>query len=117
MSDKVDLPSGGWALLRDPDTVRNRDRKEILRRVEGLDDNAGNITIAMSSVEFGLALMVEEWSFDELALPRDDLETLDDLTIEDFDALAQAIEPLMRKVFPSFDPSPDPASPTEPSSE
>lgn len=58
-----------------------------------------------------LGLLVESWSFD--GAPSE--ETLDELLdVADYDALAAAATPIVKKLFVNTKPSPDVESPSEP---
>lgn len=59
-----------------------------------------------------LGLLVQSWSFD--SEPSE--ETLDELDVADYDVLAEAATPVIRKLFVNVKPSPDAESPSEPSS-
>lgn len=117
-SQHVELPSGGWADLRDPDTIKAKDRKKVLL---SLDDVRGAMAEQMQAGEMVMALAVEKWSFD-LPVPIEDLDSLGELSIPDHDALATAAKPIHDILFPSFaddddgdDRDADPADPPEPS--
>jgi hypothetical protein len=60
-------------------------------------------------------MMIEEWSFD-LILPSIRLETLDELSMADYDALTEATKDVQNSLFPSLTDSPaneaDPKAPT-----
>lgn len=119
---RVELPSGGWAELRDPREVRTRDRKRALAEALGqLPDNAGQILTGLMSMDGLAILLVEKWSAPyapfngapRVGLTVDDLDALE---IPDMDALTRACEPAQRLLFPQIA-SPDnmrPGSPTPP---
>lgn len=111
---KVDLRNGAWASIRDVETITNRERRQAMRawnNTEGDDVERG---IALNDQL--IALFVDEWSFD-LPLPRDNIAVLEDLLGHDYDTLAHHVLEAQKNLFLNFDPTPDAASPTAPSSE
>lgn len=82
------------------------------------------VAASMDTLDVFMGMLIDSWT---LALPlpstapknEDDTprNVLDELDIEDYDTLSAAIEPLRRKLRPSFAPTPDEDSPTQPSSE
>jgi hypothetical protein len=114
----VDLPSGGWAELRDPREIRTKDRK---RALAGVSDERGKLVMGLDMMA-GLAVMlVEKWSvpyspFDGGTRLGLTFEDVDELIPGDTDALSAACEPARRLLFPG-QPTPDdmsPGSPTPP---
>lgn len=96
---KIDLPSGGWVLLRDPMTVKARDRKRVLLALDGVD---GRFARQFTEADTVLALAVAEWSFTDLPLPSEQPDSLDELSIADYDALCVAAKPFEQALFPDF---------------
>lgn len=95
---KIDLPSGGWVLFRDPLTVRRRDRRRVL---EALDDVEGFWHRQYVETDTLLALAVVEWSFD-LPIPSQDIDSLGDLTPADDDKLTTVVKEFEAAAFPNF---------------
>ena len=118
-----ELPSGGWVELRDVDTLRARDRKNVMRNVHDPEDGR---TIA-SLIEMGdgvLAMMVTAWELPYLEnapLPSVDLSVLEELTLPDETELQRLCAPAAKLVVTRSEPDPsdhdDPTSPTAPASE
>ena len=98
MSKKVTLPSGNTVTLKDPSLLLVKDRKKVIKASDG---NDGELTKALIIGDALIAMLVEEWSFD-LILPSVRLETLDELSIPDYDALAEATKDAQKALFPSI---------------
>jgi hypothetical protein len=122
MSEQVEV-AFGWIVLRDPRSVKDRERKAIMAAALGLsEDDMQDMLKRSKSQSFSdahdfenvfAATMVREWSFDEPITP-DGLSELSWVTRRD---ITEAVAPLFRGLFPEFDPDPSPDSPTEPSGE
>jgi hypothetical protein len=104
---RVDLPSGNTVDLRDQ--IKGGDRiaaQKALKfrtgedRVQVMEGDAGDqIAIAL------LIRMITGWSFEGRPVPSQQLDgnqasCLEDLDIDDYDALIQAVEPFIEKVTP-----------------
>jgi hypothetical protein len=128
---RYNLPSGGWVELRDPNTLKARDRKNVIRGVQ--DPEEGHVMARVVDMSDGIAAMlITAWSVPYLnggdtPLPSQDLSVLDELSISDDGALQGM--PEMLEAANLFKPgTPDPSdytkpdgspnldSPTEPSS-
>lgn len=140
---RVELPRSQHAMLRDPEEVPERLRRPLLDAMEqvsvavtaagvtqaeiaaardGDEELAAAIGIkAMAHGARGrqraandllIVALVESWSF---ATPVS-VESLLDLPGRTYDALVEACDPYLAAMSPDFDPSPDPDSPTRPSS-
>lgn len=85
---RVELPSGGYAVFRDPVSVSGRERLGLEREAEaGLKREAqGERVSGTTWVEHMLALMLKEWSHPVL-VPRDNPEALLDIPALDADLL------------------------------
>lgn len=136
--EKITLPSGGWVQLRDPDTLREKHQKQVIRAIQKARDKAGDDgnETAWASVETAAALVIVAWDFpyrpdpieqpDGTLVPRGwdtpakDPSILEELRRVDYDALLDATKPHRTELFP---PRPDPgdyadeSSPTEPANE
>lgn len=121
---KLDLPSGGWILLRDPKTLRRKDRQRLLSRLSA--DTAPGTELSQFSAGMrmidGLELMmIVEWSIPYLDDPNaaPTAELLDELYLDDAAVLTEACEPVMTIITPRGA-SPAgmavPGSPTRPAS-
>lgn len=109
---KVDLLDGNWALLRDDvGRIPHGDRKRLMKAWTGEDDTVDNVTRMTEAL---ICALVTEWSLD-LPLPREKPEVVDELAGHDYDMLQHHVVGLQKQLYVSFDPTPDPASPTPPS--
>lgn len=114
----VDLPSGGWAELRDPREVRTKDRK---RAVAGIDMEGPKVVAALDMMSGMSVLLVEKWTvpyapFNGATRLGITFEDIDELIPGDTDALNNACLPAQRLLFPEM-PTVDnmkPGSPTPP---
>jgi hypothetical protein len=99
MAEKtVTLPSGNTAVFRDPDTLKVKDRKKILMAI-GAEDLG--LAQGLKLVDGLLAMIIKEWSFD-LIIPSVKIDSLDELSIPDYDALTEAAADAQKKLFPNF---------------
>lgn len=98
MSNKIELPSGGWAMLRDPKTLKHADRQKLYK---GLDSNTPSLERGMIVADRLVALLVESWSF-ELIPPSIRFESIGELDVEDYDVLSKEAEAAGKKLFPSM---------------
>ena len=92
---KVALPSGNWAVFRDPSTLRVKDRKKILKNAskeEGLIQ-------AMTIVDGLIAILVKEWSF-EMPIPSIKIQSLEELTMPDYDTMSEEAGKAQEVLFP-----------------
>ena len=104
MSKEVKLPSGATVTLKDPSTLRVKDRKNVMRTA----DNAigGDLTKALALGDALVAMLVESWSFD-LIPPSIKMESLDELTMADYDALVEHTKDAQKYLFPSLVETPE----------
>ena len=96
MSEQVTLPSGATATLRDPNTLKVKDRKKIFANANGQE----GIMQAMSLTDGIIACLVTEWSFD-LIPPSIKIESLDELSMADYDALSEHAAKAQEVLFPN----------------
>jgi hypothetical protein len=96
MSKIVNLPSGETATLRDPKSLKQKDRAKLYEV-----DVDGSVKSGMAMMDRLVATLIEEWSFD-LILPSIKLEMLGELSIADYDALSAEAEGAMGVLFPSL---------------
>jgi hypothetical protein len=75
-----------------------KDRKRILKasEVEG-----GDLSKAIALSDALIAMLVDEWSFD-LIIPSIKLESLDELSMADYDALVEVSKDAQEVLFPSL---------------
>ena len=108
--NKLELPSGGWAVFKDASTLRVKDRKKVLRAASAEE----GLMQALSIVDGLIAILVEEWSFD-LILPSVKITSLEELTMADYDVLAEEAGKAQKMLFPALSKSEateaDPESP------
>jgi hypothetical protein len=139
LGNRIDLPSGAWALIRDIDAnpIRVKERKAIVGAINSLA-NADDFSRGSGTMEVVLALVVRQWSHSlalgriraALLMPsarpdflqaalRDLTALVGDLPVADYDALMPYVEPAMKAAFPTFGATEqtitDPKVPTEPS--
>lgn len=128
---RVDLPSGGWVELRDPDDITERQRRTVSllmselspqakQSLAGAADEAAAVAIVgetsrddaeiLFRMNDALAMvMIAGWSFDFPPLA----ETLPDIPGRDYKAVLEAVAPFIGAVLGlDTSPSPEPASPT-----
>jgi hypothetical protein len=102
MSEEIKLPSGATAKLKDPTTLRVKDRKKVFAAANGQE----GIMQALSLTDGLIACLVEEWSFD-LMPPAIKIESLDELEMADYDALAEYAQKAQSVIFPSTAKTPE----------
>jgi len=93
MSRIINLPSGQTATLRDPKTLKQKDRAKIF--------NAGANGNGMDIMDTLIAILIEEWSFD-LIIPSVKIEMLGELDIPDYDLLVKEAESAQAVLFPDL---------------
>lgn len=94
---KIELPSGGWAIFKDPNTLRVKDRKKVLKNA---NDQEG-LMQAISLIDGLIAILVEEWSF-EMPIPSVRIQALDELSMPDYDQLAEEAGKAQKFLFPKL---------------
>lgn len=107
---RVELPSGGYAVLRDPQSVTARERKPLETDMARAY-KTGNVD-ELNFADRLVALMVKEWSLPS-GVPSGDVEALGDLPGWDLDALRVAVQdPATSPFLAVADSKPDPKGPT-----
>jgi hypothetical protein len=101
MSKTITLPSGNTAVLRDPSTLRVKDRKKVVAAANGQE----GLLQAMSMTDGLIAVLIESWSFD-LIIPSIHIASLDELTMPDYDALAAEATKAQSAIFTDFSETP-----------
>lgn len=96
-SKQIELPSKNWVKFRDPDTLKVKDRKKIFKYADGKE----GITQAMALMEGIIAVLVEEWSF-EMPIPSIKINSIEELTMADYDVIQKEVQELQQKLFPSI---------------
>lgn len=91
MTTRVELAAGQWADIKDVDDLLDGDRKMVSRAVPLEINEEGRAFLPGDHMDRKrdavLALVIENWSFSELALPSKDSTSLDRLTIKQAKAL------------------------------
>lgn len=95
--NKIALPSGGWAKFKDPNTLKVKDRKKVLRNA----NNQEGLMQALSLVDGLIAILVEEWSF-EMPIPAVTIASLEELSMPDYDTLAEEAGKAQAILFPKL---------------
>jgi hypothetical protein len=98
MSKKITLPSGATATLKDYSLLKVKDRKAVLKSTEV---EGGDLTKSMALQDALIAMLVEEWSFD-LPIPSAKIDSLDELSPTDFDALIEETKDAQKSLFPNI---------------
>jgi hypothetical protein len=96
-SNKVNLPSGGWATFKDASTLKVKDRNKILKaasKEEGLMQ-------ALNIVDGLIALLVTDWSFED-PIPAIKITSLHELSMPDYDTLAEVAGEAQKTLFPKL---------------
>jgi hypothetical protein len=125
------MDDGAWAELRSPRKVSERKRKRFVgamadfqkavaslpRDADGEPDKqmygSGEQELLDHSMAMLILALVDVWS---LEVPVS-VETLDDLSVDDYDALLRACLPLQGELLPDLGVSPDPKAGGERSSD
>ena len=97
-STKITLPSGATVTLKDPSTLRVKDRNRVIKAGDGL---TGEIAKGLAFTEALIATIVEDWSYD-LIIPSVKSDSLEELEIADYDALVKASEDISAILFPTL---------------
>jgi hypothetical protein len=87
MSKIINLPSGNTATIKDPRSLKQKDRKRTIVETNG----GATLASGMAMMDNLIAVLVEEWSFD-LIIPSIKIESLDELATADYDALQEEAE-------------------------
>ena len=98
MSKKVTLPSGATVTLKDPQNLRVKDRKRVLKSAE---IEGGDLSRALALGYALIAMLVEDWSFD-LIIPAIKIDNLDELEMKDYDALVEETKDAQKFLFPNL---------------
>jgi len=111
MSKEITLPSGATVTLRDPRTLKQKDRAKLYENADSSSSLNAGITIMTKLI----ALLIEEWSF-ELVLPSGKIESLGELDIPDYDVLNDEAEKALPILWPKLaattETESDPKAPT-----
>jgi hypothetical protein len=97
MSKVITLPSGATVKLRDPATLLMKDRNKVL----AVANEQEGMMQAVALQNGLIAVMVVEWSFD-LIPPSIKLNSLDELTPLDYNALSEEAMKAQDYLFPNI---------------
>ena len=107
MDRRVDLPSGGYAVLRDPLTVTNKERKPIVAQMDAAQRNPDQIVTNFDLTEQLVVLMVKEWTH-PFPLPSQSRDSLDEIPTLDYDRLCISVQDKESRIFLDINEKPDP---------
>lgn len=113
-NDKVELPSGEWARLRDPAKITEAGRRVFKLAVA--KSKMGMPEGLVESDDAAIAMFVVDWSYTRpdgspRAIPQAEMAGLQELSPADYDALLSSCSPLIKEVFNDNFGMPDPANP------
>ena len=101
---EIKLPvSGAKVVLRDPKSLKQKDRKKIYANTQGVNEG---IMTALSLTDGILAIMIDSWELD-LPLPAIKITSLDELDIADYDFLTDLSKDFQKAIFPSLADTPE----------
>lgn len=104
---QITLPSGATVELRDPDTLKVKDRDKV---IAVMDSNKGDAAKAIDMQNALIGLIIESWSFD-LVPPSVKVDSLGELSPKDYQVLLNHAKTAQEVLFPSFAESDNPDSP------
>lgn len=122
---RLTLPSGAYAEMRDPGTLKAKHRKQMMRAIKDGDRLGGTL---VDSVDGIIAILVVDWDVrdpetgEQLPLPSVSLDSLDEIADDDYETLCAdpSVKSLTQRIFKARtgvaddpDGHDDPASPTE----
>ena len=105
MSKKITLPSGATVTLKDPKTLRVKDRKKV---VMASDSAQGDLSKALALGDALVAMLIQDWSFD-LIIPSISIDSLGELEMADYDFLVEETKDAQKALFPNLSETPDTA--------
>lgn len=108
-STTVKLPSGAEVVLRDPSTLRVKDRRKIFANASNAKEG---IMQALSLTDGLIAVLVESWTLD-LIIPSIRISSIDEMEMADYDALTEHTKAAQKILFPQTQESPESAKDTE----
>jgi hypothetical protein len=98
MTKKVTLPSGATVNLRDPKTLRVKDRRVLMTTVDTAD---GELAKALALSDALISMLIEDWSFD-LVIPSVKKESLDEQEVSDYDFLMDQTKEAQKALYPNL---------------
>ena len=103
---RIELPAGGWAELRDVESITERERRPLMVKASKADGDYQKLEALADEL---LLMFVESWSYGDVTA-----DTLLDVPSVAYSRLMSAT-PGMDELTPDFSASPDEESPTGPS--
>jgi hypothetical protein len=99
MSNKtIVLPSGATVEIRDPKTIKQGDRRKVFSVING---DVADVKTGLQVVDAVMAVMIDSWTLDLLP-PSVKVESLDELSIPDYDCLQEEANEYMSNLFPAL---------------
>jgi hypothetical protein len=110
MSKTITLPSGATAEIREPQTLLKKDRDKVLANAS---EHTEGLMQAVALQDGLIAVSVLSWSFD-LVPPSIKITSLGELSLADYQALADESLKAQEYLFPTLDAGnqDDPKAPT-----
>ena len=100
---QVELPSGAQVILRDKLKAKDRFRVQGVMRLNldpdtGMQETGGGMVNEMRNMLLGC--LIQSWTVPDLQPPTaEDRSCLEDMDLDDYNFLADAVEDLYRKVL------------------
>ena len=98
MSKTVTLPSGATVTLRDPKTLRVKDRKMLITTADAVD---GEMAKALALSDALISMLIVDWSLD-LVIPSVKKDSLDELEVSDYDFLMEQTKEIQKALYPNL---------------
>jgi hypothetical protein len=96
---QITLPSGATVTLKDPKTLRVKDRKTVMQTADAA--TGGDLSRAMALGDALIAMLIEDWSFD-LIIPSVKIDSLGELDVIDYDFLIEQTKDAQKALFPNL---------------
>lgn len=112
MSKTITLPSGASVVIRDPKTLKAKDRK----RVYQLANEDTGIVQAVTMLEAIISVIVESWTL-ELILPSIRFQSIGELSLNDYDRLVEEATEAQKVLFGNYNSDEEVDSPLDKSSD
>lgn len=104
MAKEIELPSGAKVTLKDPSELKVKDRKQVMKTADSAE--GGDLGKALALSDALVAMLVVSWTFD-LPIPSQRLDSVDELSMADYDALVEATKDAQKALFPSLGETPE----------
>lgn len=112
MSKEIILPSGAKVTLKDPKSLKAKDRKKIY---ELANDETGLVQ-SLTMAEATVAVLIESWSLD-LILPSIHFASIGELSLDDYDTLLKESTEAQKILFANYNSDEGVDSPLDKSSD